>query len=636
MSRTLASADALSIALWALPVVVLQVVRARRERPAWAVALDVPLAVALDLLAILALTRLVRLETAVLASRPAWVLAGAALVARRCRRGDPPRWPSAIRRGDVLAAATAGALAVLVCSGISYKYLVWDMEWHIPLVASLAAQKIPFVNALSPNERLHYHFTGDVLAAAFRTLSFDVVSAPRALHTAHDVMFCALAATVALLSIALGLKRRLSAALGALAVILQGPIPLRGGLGHPFYGYAYHDFVNLSYRPHVPLAGLLLVGILGCLAARAASPREPSAATAPVLLAAVALLAVTDETSTALVGLGLGVAWLVDPRSIAATRGGGLLLLLGLGAALVTTNVLFSASLAPGGPVQAIRWVAAGRMPSLLVPDPPLLLSTPEGRRAFTWDFFPLLACAGGLVLVAATARSRALAALAAFVCTLVALCAVAVTHVEINHDGAECQRFFVAPFFAATVLGVLHLQRARRGSLAGFALLLGIAVPAVITAYTTHEIAPLRMAGRTDGVPPWGTERLHDVDCRASVGAHLGDRVQATYVDSSQFFLVAGCRPIFTLGTALSPWPTRIEPVLSPIAQLRAVDGTLVGANQPLDAICSVEGPPADVVCRQALAVRDRCLRAGAHFARCPLTPADRDLLLARAPHPG
>jgi hypothetical protein len=54
-------------------------------------------------------------------------------------------------------------LAVLSRSGISYKFLVRDTDWYVRLVSAIATQKLPFVNALSGKEVLHYHFSGDVL-----------------------------------------------------------------------------------------------------------------------------------------------------------------------------------------------------------------------------------------------------------------------------------------------------------------------------------------------------------------------------------------------------------------------------------------------------------------------------------------
>jgi hypothetical protein len=637
MTRAVAGAELASLALWIVPIAVVQIVRLRRDRTAWQMALDVPFAVALDLLTILTMTRLVRLEQAALLSRPLWILGGTSVTLWRKRRGLGPAWPSAVHFRDLLAAALAAGLAVAACSNISHKYLVWDMEWHAPLVTTLGGQKLPFVNALSPREVLHYHFAGDVLAAVVRALSFDVLSAPRALHVAHDAMFAAIAGSVTLLWIGLGQRRWWPAVLGGVAVVLQGPIPIRGGLGHPFYGYAYHDFVGLSYRPHVPLAGLLMVGAIGTLAARAVWPEKVSArATLPVLFATIGLLAVTDEASTAILGLALGVAWCVDGRLIAGRRMTGALTLAGLALAFVGANLLFAASLAPGSPVQKVALTLHARMPPLLLPDPSLPLSTPDGRTAFIADFLPLLAGAAALAALAAKLRSRASSAIAVFAWTSVAVSAVLVTRLEINHDPAECQRFFLAPFFACVVLTVVSIHRFGRGSWGAMMAMLGTAVPAIYSIYCTREVAPLRMADRSDGPLPRSNVPLNGVDCRESAGAHLGDRPKVAYVEASQFLFVVSCRPIFTWGSPLLPWPVRMQPVVAPLAQLRVLDENLVDRNTDLDAICPSNGITSDDVCRQALRSRSRCRAEGSQFLRCVLTPLDRNLLLGRGPQRG
>jgi hypothetical protein len=629
MSSTVKAAWLLSIAAWAIPILVLQVVRARRDRQLWEIALDVPFAVALDVIAMLVFARLVRLETAILLSRPAWIAAGAALVVGRWRHGVRPRWPVALGARDVLAVLASSALAVGVCASISYDYLVWDHNLHIVNVTAMASQKLPFINALSGTDVLHYHFTGDVLAAALRTFALDVVSAMRALHTGHDLMFAAVAGSVTLLSIGLGLRRRWSAALGGLAVVLQGPIPLRGGRGHAFQGYTYQSFVNLSYRPHVPLAALLLVGALGTLAVRATWPdRIATRATAPVLLAVIALLAVTDEASTALLGLGLGIAWLLDPRLLARRRLAGLALLLSLGAAFAGTNWLFAASLAPGSPVQSVTLATASRVPGML--DPALPLSEPHAVMVLVVDYLPMLACAASLVLLALGLRSRPHLAVAGLACSLVVVSAGLLLRVELNHDGSESQRFMMAPLFVCVFMSIVFLDRMPRGSVTSTLALLGVAVPAIYSVYWIREQAPAMMADVEDTATP-SAAKLSDVDCRATAGAHLGDLPRVSYVESTEFYRVVGCRPIFHSGQR-SNWSIPTHPTTEPVAQLRALDANLVRAGEDTEAVCLRDVlASSDAVCQRALRVRTNCRPEGARYLRCPLTAADRDALLGR-----
>ncbi len=629
MSSSVRLAWLLSMAAWLVPILVLQIVRSRRDRPLWEIALDIPFGVALDLLSILAATRFVHLETAALASRPAWAIGAAAIATYRWRHhGWRPRWPTALGARDLLAALAAGALAVTCYSGISFHYDVWDYGLHIPTVTAIASQPLPFVNPLSGTQVLHYHFAGDVLASVVRTLSFDVISSMRALHTGHDLMIAAIASTVALLSMGLGLRRRWSALLGGLAVVLQGPIPLRGGLGHAFLGYSYHNFASLSYRPHAPLAALMLVGALGVLACRAV--RRASARTyaaAPLLLATIAVLSISDEASAAQFGLALGVAWLVEPRLLAPRRVVGLVLLVGMGVAIADANLVFSASLAPGSPVQTVTLTTAARVPPVLG-DVALPLSEPHGWMVLVMDFLPLLACGTALAWLAVRERTRPLVALAVLVWTSIAVSACLLLHLEVNHAHNESQRYVVAPFFACVVLAVLFLDRMPRGSVMASLALLGIAAPAMFTVYWIHELAASAMSEFSEEATPAG-ERLHDLDCRSVADAHFGERPRVAYVESTEYYRVATCRPIFQ-SSGPKDWAIPVKPTIEAKEQLRNLDANLVAPSDELDAIC-LRDPKAksDDVCKRALHVRTSCRPFGARYLVCPLTPSDRDTLL-------
>jgi hypothetical protein len=494
----------------------------------------------------------------------------------------------------------------------------------------MASQKLPFINALSGTQVLHYHFGGDVLAVIVRTLSLDVISSMRSLHTCHDAMMAAMAVTVALLSIGLGLRRRLSAVLGGLAVVLQGPIPLRGRLGHAFLGYAYQTFPNLSYRAHIPLAGLMLVGALGTVAMRAVRrERLPASTTAPALLSTVAVLSVTDEASTALVCAALGVAWLVDPRLLAARRWTALVLLLGLGIAFVGANLLLAASLAPGSPVHTVTFSTVARVPPLLN-DPELPLSGPHGWWVFFMDSLPLLACAVALTLLAFRLRSPSFGALVVFVWAIVGISAALVLRVEVNHAHNESQRYFVAPFLACVVFAVVFLDRMPRGSLMAAMALLGVAVPPVYGVYWLHEEAPTMLAEFDDAATA-SAGGLHDLDCRAEADAHFGDTPRVAYVESSEYYRVTACRPVFH-SSSDGDWPIPVKPTIDPTTQLRNLDANLVARADETQAICRRD-PKADsdFVCKRALRVRTSCRPYGSRYLICPLTPSDRDELLGR-----
>src|SRR5438046_1094859 len=105
--------------LYLAPVLAFLYVRARRDRELWEVALDIPLAVAIDLLGVLLLTRFLPLAAATLVSRPLWLAAAGAWLVHRRRRGDAPAWPHALGLRDLAMIALAAALAVLVSLTLS-------------------------------------------------------------------------------------------------------------------------------------------------------------------------------------------------------------------------------------------------------------------------------------------------------------------------------------------------------------------------------------------------------------------------------------------------------------------------------------------------------------------------------------
>jgi len=206
---------------------------------------------------------------------------------------------------------------------------------------------------------LAYHFSGDVLAAALQTLSFDTIHASLALSLAHDVLFGLLGTCLALLATSFGQRRAITILLSELAVLLTGPMSaLRGEPGLPQQGYSFLSFYHMSFRPHVALAALLLVGMLGAAFVRLV-PEDgesiaPGSTLAP-LFGCTALLGITDEVSGVIFIASLGLAWVVRPHVILRSRRAGALALVGLGAALLAPNLAFGGALSPGGPRSASR-----------------------------------------------------------------------------------------------------------------------------------------------------------------------------------------------------------------------------------------------------------------------------------------
>jgi hypothetical protein len=613
-----------AIIAYLLPLVVVLVVRARRDRTTWETALDIPFTVAVDLLSVLFLTLVVRLETAVLLSRAAWLVGGSALAWRRLRAGQLA-WPALLRPRDVASVVGAAALAVLVCYPISANYFIWDTQWHTGLSSALTAQRLPFINGLSQHDVLHYHFTGDVLAAMLKVLSGHVVSSNRALALAHDTMFALAAATVALMMLGTRLTRGWPVALSGLAVLLHGPLPVREGLGHPFWGYAYHAFLNLSYRPHYPVAVVLMLGALGALLFRLWDEGKNKAWSAvPVLVATLTAMSITDESSTALVGLLLGVVWLIEPGALAATRRRGLVLLALLPLLMLGANALFHASLAPGGPVQKLTASPIWRVGSTGAPALPL--SSPDGTKAFLLDSLPFAVALAALVVHAVRSRSRLAVILAAANAVLIVTASVLALRVEINGDHMEVHRFYVFIFVLAAVSTLCLYGAMPPGSTERALVVLGVVLPPVGQVYWALQEAPTILRPWAE---PKNSTSVYATDCRTSAGARFGESPRSAYVEPAQFYRFVGCRPVLSVGYGFHIWATKIQPALNPKDQLRLLAAELRDSTASIDAICRAGPPSADPVCAVARERASSCRKEGSEFLRCRLSVGDRQRLL-------
>ncbi len=371
-----------------LPVAVVWAALSRRDAEPWEYALAVPSAVAVDLLAILVLARFCRLEQAAVISRAAWALAAIAVASRRPR----PALPAWLRAGDIVAVAAAGLLGLLVSLDISRPCSIWDRIWHTPLVTSMRGQGVPFTNVYGGD--LRYHYSGDALAAILQTLSGGVLHASLALSVAHDIVFALLGVSVALLFRSFGVKGAAPVAAVLLCVLLGGPGTLLiTGKARPESGHSILSFMQISFRPHASLAALLFVGFVGAVLVRVRpeSAGVPARRTLGPLLASAALLAVTDETSLGLLGLALGLTWIIAPEVIHPRRAVGVAVFGALLVALVVPNLVLAAALAPGGQkhhLAIVPWRSPGYVEKVA------LLGSPEGLRALTHDLLPVASLA--------------------------------------------------------------------------------------------------------------------------------------------------------------------------------------------------------------------------------------------------
>lgn len=612
--------ELLTVVLYLVPVLVLWAARAREEREVWELALDVPLALSVDLFAILLLARAMPLEAAVWAARGLWLAAGAAFLLRD--RGKPLR---AIRPGLavglVLGSAVAVAIAVWLSTSLSRDWGMWDRGWQVPLVASVRGQKAPFVNVYQPEVKLHYHYTGVALAAVMQSLSFDTLGGSWALSLVHDVFFGLIGLTLAGLLHGAGLRRVHLFGLATLAVLLNGPISAFRANG-PERGYAFLNYIQMSFRPYIAVAGLLFVGVVGAVFVRLEGLRRSGSPwrTMPALVASFLLLAITEEPSAAILGLSLGVAWLVHPDAVHPKRAVGLAALVPMALSIPVGARIFQTSLAAKGTVSTME-IMPWRMPGFELPSLPL--STEQGRRVVEFEFFPIGAVVLGLLVVFLAKPSRRRASMLALVGACAVTAIVLVLKVELNHFPADAHRFviaasFVCPLGAALVLARSGTATSGRGSA-------GVALAVAGMALGAHSTL-----GWVDGI--WrngadivfGGREMHSASCRDLVGSKAFEQVRPTYVAPSVFWAFVGCRPTFIPGTGNEVRVIKTEaPLIGPGA-IRELNGKLARPGEPLRVVCDAASPAGDPICAYATS-KGACAKAGARALVCEVPPEAR-----------
>jgi hypothetical protein len=472
---------------------------------------------------------------------------------------------------------------------------------------------------------LRYHFSGNVLAAELVAFSGRVLHGSLALSLAHDVVFGLLGGSLALLFVASGYRSASATALGSFGVLLAGPVWfLRNGLGKPYWGYSYLNYFEMSYRPHISLEGLFLVGVTAAVLVRLRGPRGVIAVreTAPALVACLLALAITDEASTLLVALSVGAAWLVCSDAVHPRRLAGLGLLAFAGASTLAVNVAFSASLSPGGPAHAMVWVAA-RAPGFYNQGP-LPLSTPEGRRALLFDVAGLAIAAAGLTMAALRRVTRGTVAALVLAGTLGGVAVLLLTHVDLNHEPLECHRFMTAPVFVFAMLAVTWLGDARASSLERILLTAAVAIPAFGTLLWAVEDCPRECLERLH----FGKQDFYATDCRAATGARLFEAAEPSYVSQSIIGLYTGCRPVYISGGESTHWgELKTGGPFSGKAALAWIDAGRVPPGKTVHAACD-PADRTDPVCRYAVE-HQLCHRAGTLVLGCDLSPEDRRRIL-------
>jgi hypothetical protein len=606
------------------PVLVFVGLRSSRARKLWQIALDIPVAVSLDLLVVLTLTLVMRLEVATLVSRAGYLVVAGGVLARR---GRPFwRWPEAIGRRELLRLGVAAAVGLDTSLWMSRTWMIWDRGWHIPLAGSLRGQSLPFRNVFNADEVLHYHFSGDVQAAMLQTLSGGVLHSSLALSLLHDVHFTLAALALGLFMTGWGYRTVAELALGPALLLLTGPVHLfRGHVRTPQEGYSFVSYLSFSFQPHAALGGLLILGFVGAVVVRLGERDDlPFRATAPALCACAAGLAITDETSLGMLGLTLGLTWLSAPRVLHARRWAGVLVFGLLVAALVVPNLAFSASFSPGTEHHVLRlvpWRAPGYYRAALP------LSTPVGRLMLGYDMFgPAAVALGGLVHVLRR-RGRGRGVVVAFFATLLGLSLLALTRVDIDAHPSESHRFASAAFIAGPFVGIALLSRrfaspaspASRSPYTALGMLTGMAAAAVSTLDWGLYYAPTWAARQHD----FGAYDFYTTSCNKAVGDRRWARARYTYVARPLYYLVTGCVPTFTPGfVSDSAWKSITIGLPREKNEAIAAIRKALPRGAPIPLVCPVGPGKPDPVCALAEA-SGSCKPTGLVTKDCTLSAA-------------
>ena len=614
-----------AVILYLVPVLVCWLARARRERPLCEIALDVPLAVALDLLLTLLVARFVLLSNAVLIVRALWVVGGAVLVGRRFWRADRPEWPSALGRSEVL----TGIVGAAGAAGMSLMFLrpclVHDTRWHTPLVASMQGQSIPFHNVYELKEPLAYHYAGNAIGASIRTLSFDVLHTAAALGLAHTTMFALFGASLGLFLRWWGYRSTTFSVLSVFGVLLTGPLLVFRGDGAAA-GYNFINLLRLSFRPHHALGLLLFFGFLCPVLVRLKEPALPLARTASVLCISTAALSLTDEASIGLLGLALGASWLVEPTVLHAKRLFGFGVLVLLLVAVLLPHALLPASFSPGATdhvVSIVGWRSPGYR------NPILPLAQSAGLEMLLHDTGAMLVVTVAALVLGALLKGSQLRATTCFWTVLLFASIVALTRIDVDRLPRESHRFMTAAIVAAPLFAAAWLPMTRAYPWIGALLGLAVFLPATSSLQWLVDSGPDRCDRSSRFLQnPFD---YYDIDCRRDFGALLGEPARPTYVEKTLFYAYSGCHPLFA--TARPPntgWKVKTDTPSFGRSALVELHNSWLDKNQPLVVACLAKRKQADALCDYARS-NSRCIRAGSEALRCEMTPDQRATLLKK-----
>lgn len=641
---TTAAWASLALTLYLLPHAVF-VLALQRWRPAapWARSLDVASAVAVDLMLVLALSWLVPFDRAVLAVRVV-ALVALPLVFVRAPRPQPRPHPAAV---VALLALAAGVVVLHVT--LSWRLVMWDRDWHITIASAIRTSRLPFENVFLPSAQLRYHYLGDAHAAMLQVLSLDHLHPATTFSLAHDLFLFGASALLVVAAASAGLKPYgLGDPKPSLKSLLAWPaalvLPLALLFASPFTlgnvpaaerfttldsaalcGHSFLGFTTLAYRPHVVMATFFLVAIASSVLLRARPDADDTEAprSALVLLSAAAALALLDEASLALVAGALAVTWVFVPRAVQPTRWRGLLVVLGVAAALPLVSRAFAGSLSPGGPANVVELVPARHISlfSGVVPfaNRDLFLKVAAN------DWLPLYATVLGLALTAVWTRRREAVAAFVFVGSLTVAAVLASLKIEVNHDPGEGHRFLTAAMVLTATVGAFVVGAGRGAFLVRASLAAALAASALSGWAWCQSF--LRQRFQPNNIPrerAWaGAADPFVMDCHTDVGAPRRERPPVEYVEAPIAVRYTGCERVRLPGRP-SVWSlTVVGPTFGGEArgQLRPAPE----ADQPRAVVCGRDPVGRERACAWALRALHCVAIGGGVMTRCELPPERR-----------
>jgi hypothetical protein len=618
-----------------LPVAVLLALNARKDRPVWQIAMDIPAAIALDLSLILVLSRVFMLDIASWVAKAVWLVIAVAVLAYRKRSGRAmPAWPRELTPKLLLRALLLGSIGLGVSLLMSRSCAIWDRQFHIPLTASLRGQTAPFVNVYEPWKTLFYHYGGDLYGATMQAYSFGILHASHTLSLIHDYCFFWLGFCVALVLYSAGQNRTFVAAVVLLAMLLSGPVTfLDGGKSRPS-PYNLINFICLSFRPHVPLAILLNLPFIALPLVRLKElARDISLYDTLLPLAAcTGLSMITDEFSVGALGFSLGVLWLFYPRVFAKTRKQGVIFFLGLALSMALATVVFKGTLAPGAPHYPLGLTTPGS-PGYYQPFIPF--TEARGRFLFFADLLPVLGVfAGGTLMLVRSRDTQFFGTFVAYA-ALTLLSILLFTTLVYQGTGLQNHRFITVPMvFGPMIASVWLLPRPEnRSVISGFPGLL-IMVAVGLGAATSFEWLAGGDAylGCIDS--GLGGRKFYDVDCRKETGSRLGGgKTETNYVEASLVYLYAGCRPTYVAGPIQNMDGHDLKQGIARMGldALREIDQDtrFLKPDATAPVICPLD-KSSDHACRM-LRKWGACKPEGSELEKCTMTAEQRRSILGR-----